>query len=110
MWDKIVAMYEKNLEIVETIVNDPRHDFVYTIIEPTGAASLTDKSFCCTGTLSKGRKEIEAMIVDAGGEIKSVSKKLDFLVAGEKAGSKIAKAEKAGVTVITEDQLMEMLG
>ena len=110
MWDKIVAMVEKNLEIVDTIVNDTRHDFVYTIIEPTGAASLTDKSFCCTGTLSKGRKEIEAMIVDAGGEIKSVSKKLDFLVAGEKAGSKIAKAEKAGVTVITEDQLMEMLG
>jgi len=68
------------------------------------------KSFCVTGTLSQGRKVIASMIEDNGGKIKSsVGKSLDYLVAGENAGSKIDKANKNGVTIISEEELMDMI-
>lgn len=71
---------------------------------------LSGKSFLITGTLSKGRKEIEKEIVAAGGEIKSsVSKNLGFLVVGEDPGSKVDKADKVGVRKITERELREMM-
>jgi len=71
---------------------------------------LTGKSFCVTGTLSKGRKEIQAMIKAAGGIVKdSVSKDLSFLVVGDDAGSKLEKATKIGIPTLTEQQLLEML-
>ena len=53
--------------------------------------------------------DIEALIVSKGGAIKSVSKKLDFLVAGEGGGSKLEKAEKAGVKVLDAAGLVELL-
>ncbi|TRZ48385.1 MAG: DNA ligase (NAD(+)) LigA [Dehalococcoidia bacterium] len=73
--------------------------------------SLSDKSFCITGTLSMKRKEIADLIEEAGGEVKSsVSKGLDYLVAGEGVGkSKTDKAEKYGTMVISEGDLMVML-
>jgi len=76
--------------------------------EVTG--KLTGKSFCITGTLSKGRKEIQEMVKNAGGIVKdSVSKDLSFLVVGDDAGSKREKAVKLGITILSEAQLMEML-
>jgi DNA ligase (NAD+) len=72
--------------------------------------TLAGKSFCCTGTLTRKRNEIQADIIAAGGEIKSgVSKNLDYLVAGESAGSKLTKAQAAGVTILTEDELVAMI-
>ena len=68
-------------------------------------------TFCVTGTLSKPRKEIQQLITEAGGKIVgSVSAKLNVLVAGEKAGSKKAKAEQLDVRVWAEDDLMTHLG
>ncbi len=67
-------------------------------------------SFCVTGTLSVARKEVQQRIIDAGGKIVgSVSSKLDVLVAGEKAGSKLAKAAAFEVTVWSEKDLSERL-
>lgn len=72
--------------------------------------ALTGKRVCVTGTLSSlSRDEAQALIESVGGIVSSsVSAKTDYLVAGEKAGSKLAKAEKLGVAVIGEDELRQM--
>ncbi|DAC60297.1 MAG TPA: hypothetical protein HA354_00615, partial [Candidatus Poseidoniaceae archaeon] len=67
-------------------------------------------SFCITGTLSQPRKAIQLMVKGAGGKVVgSISGKLDVLIAGENAGSKLTKAQSIGVTVWTEAQLLSAL-
>jgi DNA ligase (NAD+) len=72
---------------------------------------LSGKTLVVTGTLSDfSREEAEEAIRAAGGHAaSSVSKKTDFLVAGEKAGSKLAKAESLGVPVLDEDGFRALL-
>lgn len=67
--------------------------------------------FVVTGRLQRfSRSEITGKIKDLGGSVSgSVSKKTDYLVAGEDAGSKLADAEKHGVEVITEEAFLEMV-
>lgn len=78
--------------------------------EAPRGTSLSGKSFCISGTLSKGRSEVQADIVKAGGDVKgSVSAKLNYLVAGDEAGSKLDKATALGVKVISEDELYKMI-
>lgn len=69
------------------------------------------KTFVLTGTLSKyNRNEATAIIESFGGKTSSsVSKKTDFVLAGEEAGSKLEKAQKLGVAVISEDEFEEMI-
>ena len=64
-----------------------------------------------TGTLTQmSREEAKQLIRDHGGKAAgSVSKKTDYLVAGEKAGSKLTKAESLGVSVLTEDEFLAMI-
>ncbi|MEM7455405.1 MAG: NAD-dependent DNA ligase LigA [Planctomycetota bacterium] len=73
--------------------------------------SLDGVSFVVTGTLAKfTRDEIHDLIRKHGGKTSSsVSKKTGYLIAGEKAGSKLAKAEKLGVKVISEDEFQSMI-
>lgn len=72
--------------------------------------SLEGKSFCVTGTLSKmGRKEVEAIVEQNGGRIAGVSKKLDYLIVGEDAGSKLEKAKTLGITILSEDEFSAMI-
>jgi DNA ligase (NAD+) len=76
--------------------------------EPKAASGgpLDGMTFCLTGTLQKPRKEIQLAIKAAGGKIVgSVSSQLTVLLAGEKAGSKLAKAESLGVQIWSEHQL-----
>ncbi|MDQ8203888.1 NAD-dependent DNA ligase LigA [Pelagicoccus sp. SDUM812003] len=75
-----------------------------------GEAVLAGKTFVITGTLpTMKRDEAKALIESKGGKVSgSVSKKTDFLVAGEAAGSKLTKAESLGVKVIDEATLLEM--
>lgn len=72
---------------------------------------LSGKSFVITGTLSKKRSEVEEKILALGGKVVgAVSKKIDYLVCGADAGSKLAKAQELGVAVLTEaefDRLTE---
>lgn len=72
---------------------------------------LEGKTLVVTGTLERfTRTEIKELIQQHGGRASSsVSKKTDFLVAGEAAGSKLEKARELGVQVISEDELFEML-
>lgn len=75
---------------------------------PTESA-LSGRTFVLTGTLSRPRPEFAAEIQAAGGKVTgSVSSKTDYLVAGEKAGSKLAKAEKLGVAILDEAGLLAM--
>jgi DNA ligase (NAD+) len=73
---------------------------------------LAGKTVVVTGTLAKmQREEIEKLIVELGGKASgSVSKKTSFVVAGEKAGSKLDKAKELGVEVITEDEFLKRVG
>jgi DNA ligase (NAD+) len=79
---------------------------------PAGSADLTGKTVVVTGSLTHyGREEIEALIRKLGGKpAGSVSKKTDFVVAGEKAGSKLDKAKALGVPVLTEAEFRKMVG
>jgi DNA ligase (NAD+) len=81
-------------------------------VRPAGAVDLTGKTFVVTGTLAKyGREEIEELIKSLGGKpTSSVSSKTNYLVAGESAGSKLAKAQELGVTVLTEDEFDKLIG
>jgi DNA ligase (NAD+) len=76
-----------------------------------GAKPLQGMVFCITGSLSKGRDEIQNLIEAAGGLAKSgVTKSTNFLVAGLEAGAtKLKAAEKHKVKVIEESELYEML-
>lgn len=72
---------------------------------------LADTTFVLTGTLpTLSRDEAAALIEAAGGRVTgSVSKNTDYVVAGEKAGSKLEKAHKLGIPVLTEQQLLDLL-
>ena len=72
---------------------------------------LAGKTLVVTGTMVKYKREdMEEMIVQAGGRAaSSVSKNTDYVVAGEKAGSKLAKAQQLGVKVISEDDFEALL-
>jgi len=76
-----------------------------------GEGKLAGKTFVFTGALSRfSRSEAEALVRQHGGRAaSSVSKNTDFVVAGEKPGSKLAKAEKLGVKVISEDDFVKMI-
>lgn len=82
--------------------------------EVRAAAPVSDrlegKSFLFTGKLSEmSRDEAKALVKRLGGRIlSSVSGSLDYLVVGDKPGSKLKKAEELGVTVLTEQELLEM--
>ena len=77
-----------------------------------GSEELAGKTFVLTGTLPTwSRDEAKEIIEKAGGKTTdSVSKKTGYVLAGEAAGSKLEKANKLGIPVISEDDLKKMLG
>ena len=72
---------------------------------------LHGKIFVFTGSLRIfTRKEAQNIVESLGGKhSSSVGKKTDFVVAGESAGSKLTKAQKIGVPVITEDEFQKLI-
>lgn len=79
---------------------------------PAGGLPLAGKTLVVTGTLTKyDRGGIEAVIKEMGGKATgSVSKKTDYVIAGENAGSKLDKAKELGVPVLTEAEFDAMIG
>ena len=73
---------------------------------------FSGKTIVVTGSLNHfTRDSINAKIESLGAKAgSSVSKNTDYLIAGEKAGSKLAKAQSLGVTVLTEDEFIKMAG
>ena len=75
----------------------------------SGGTKLAGKTFVLTGTLSEPRENIKERIIAAGGKVSlSVSKKTDYVVAGENAGSKLDDAQKLGIKILDERQLAEL--
>jgi DNA ligase (NAD+) len=72
---------------------------------------FASKSFVLTGTLpTMSRDEASALIKKNGGKtVGSVSKKTDYVVAGEAAGSKLTKAQELGIKIISESELLQMI-
>ena len=80
-------------------------------VEPVAAKPLAGMTFVVTGTLPVfSREEAHAFIKQHGGKVAgSVSSKTTYLVAGEAAGSKLAKAQELGVTVLSEEELKRLV-
>ncbi|MBI4825282.1 MAG: NAD-dependent DNA ligase LigA [Nitrospirae bacterium] len=96
----------KTLKSLPLIISNP--DFGSGDVKDLPLSGLT---FVITGTMPIPRDEIEEQIDKMGGHASgSVSKSTDFLVAGENAGSKLAKAEKLGIKIISYQELLQMIG
>jgi DNA ligase (NAD+) len=81
-------------------------NFTTSLTAVPAGGPLTGKTVVLTGTLSVSREEMAARIKAAGGKVGSgVSKKTDYVLAGAEAGSKLAQAQKLGVTVLTEEEM-----
>ena len=99
---------DKNLQTVQSIL-DSGVNIVFEGLKKTG--SFDGKTFVLTGSLGDmTRRQAKEMITAAGGTVSgSVSRKTDFVVAGQSPGSKLARARELGVTVIDEEELKELL-
>jgi DNA ligase (NAD+) len=99
----------KNRELVERL---RKAGLTFTGKKKQRGTALSGKTFVLTGTLVHySRDEAKKMIEDAGGRVSgSVSKKTDYVVAGDDAGSKLDKAKELGVKVIGEKEMEELLG
>lgn len=76
----------------------------------TSNENINGKTFVITGTLSRPRDEIKEEIEGLGGNVTgSVTKKTDYVIAGDKAGSKLTKANELGIRVLTEEEYNNML-
>jgi DNA ligase (NAD+) len=86
-------------------------DTTATLRERAQLGALAGKTIVLTGTLpSLKREEAAELVVAAGGKVTgSVSKKTDFVVAGEEAGTKLVKAEQLGIPIIDEAGLRRLL-
>ncbi|MDP9243479.1 MAG: NAD-dependent DNA ligase LigA, partial [Chloroflexota bacterium] len=127
--EELTAVYGIGLVVAEGIAryfaDEHTRDTLHRLVEvevvaeapepgaaPVAEGPLSGKTLVVTGTLAGfSRPEAEEAIRAAGGHpAGSVSAKTDYLVAGEKAGSKLAKAEKLGVRVLDEEAFRKLLG
>jgi DNA ligase (NAD+) len=99
----------KNVELVKRL---EAAGLQFKGVKKERGTALAGQTFVLTGTLpTYSRDDAKKMIEDAGGKVSgSVSKKTNYVVAGEEAGSKLDKARELGVAVIDEDALKQLLG
>ena len=109
----IVAFFRQrhNREIIERLTGEAGIHWPDIEVADTESLPLAGKTFVITGKLSQPREHFKALLEAAGARVSgSVSKKTDYLLAGEDAGSKLVKAQTLGVTVIREEALPALLG
>lgn len=113
MTESLVSYFrdEANSARIQRLYQEAGLRMESTLSQPDKAGPLLGKTFVLTGTLPNWtRDEAKAAIEFAGGKVtSSVSRKTDFVVAGESAGSKLAKAQNLGIQVLDEAALRELL-
>ena len=111
MAGSVVRYFERteNREMMERFL---QYGISGTIQEEEGESDqLAGMTFVITGTLSLPREHFKAIILKAGGKVSdSVSNKTTYLLAGENAGSKLQKAQKLNVTILTEKEFNTLMG
>jgi DNA ligase (NAD+) len=123
---QLVAIHEIGDKVAESIVDyfsNPEKKLLLRKLQQAGVepqgevvirqdGPLTGKTFVITGTLSKlSRKAAEELVEQLGGRASgSVSKRTDYVVAGENAGSKLTKAQKLGVQILNEEAFAKLTG
>ena len=100
----------KNIKEID-ILKEKGLNMIYTSSKKDTESVFSGKTVVLTGTLSKySRDEASKIIEDLGGKTSSsVSKKTDYVLYGESAGSKLTKAQELGIKLITEDEFIEMI-
>ena len=122
--EELLTVDDIGVESAESVVNFFKNDGARNMVERLLQAgvsgeskeqkmgdALLGKTVVVTGTLpTLKRQEAEALIRAHGGSASgSVSKKTDFVLCGSDAGSKLAKAQALGITIINEEQFLEMI-
>lgn len=122
--EQLTAIPEIGEKIAESVVRELADEEMRHLIQrlqaagvntiqeqAVGGGPLEGKTFVLTGTLENlTRAQAQKLIEDQGGKVTgSVSAKTDYVVAGEKAGSKLEKARELGVTTLDENQFQELL-
>ena len=99
---------ENNQKVIDELLSEVN---VLDYISNVQQSAVTDKTVVFTGSLSKmSRDEAKATAESLGAKVSSsVSKKTDYVVAGEDAGSKLKKATELGVKVLSEDEWLELI-
>ena len=93
------------------MLNDLSAEMHFIIEEKPTDTSLDGLKFCITGSFSQSRDDLKKQLEAKGAKfVSSVSKNLDVLFYGEKAGSKLTKAQQLGVRIANENELLSMLG
>ena len=101
---------EKNINLINRLKNLNLNMRYLGEEVNTSNENINGKTFVITGTLSRPRDEIKEEIEGLGGNVTgSVTKKTDYVIAGEKAGSKLTKANELGIRVLTEEEYNNML-
>ncbi len=96
-------------------INEERIVNLLAILQPKStqsavSTSLSDKTFVITGTLSNKRESYQEILESLGAKVSNnVSKKTNFLLCGEDAGSKLAKAQELGVKILNETEFWNLI-
>lgn len=107
MANSLVEFCHINQERIKNLLNilTPK-----TTQTPQSTTNLSGKTFVITGTLSQKRESYQEILESCGAKVSSsVSKKTDFLLCGEEAGSKLAKAQELGVKILDEKDFWELI-
>ena len=99
-----------SLKVLEKLEENGVTIKIYNLQSQSSNLKFQNKTFVLTGTLNKlTRDDAKANIRKMGGSVSSsVSKKIDFVVAGEKPGSKYIKAQKLGIKILNEEEFLKL--
>ena len=102
--------HKQNIEFISRL-KEAGVNCIFEDSDDTADNRFSGKTFVLTGTLEKYKRQEAANIIEklGGKTSSSVSKNTDYVLAGEEAGSKLDKAHKLGITVISETQFEEMI-